>query len=72
MAPRTDLVNALDVAHYLRVTYDVEVQPATIRKWASRGRIGSHSMHRDARGRYDIREVIAYARELGIIPPARS
>ena len=71
MAPRRDLVNAKDAFMYLLVTYSVMVHPTTIRKWASRGHIGSHSEHRDARGRYDIREIVGYARQLGIIPPVR-
>jgi hypothetical protein len=65
VAPPKTLVNASDAALYFRVVHSVCVQPATIRQWASRKRIGSHGVRRE---RYDLREIVAYAKTLGVIP----
>ena len=60
------LVNTGDIALHTWLTYRVLLPPATIRQWASRKHIGTYGRRRE---RYDIREVIAYATERGIISP---
>ena len=62
------LVNTADIALYLWKAYRVRVKPATIRQWASRGRIATYGVRRE---RYDLREVVAYAEHVGAIPGAK-
>jgi hypothetical protein len=62
---RRALVNATDVALYFWRAHRVRIKPATIRQWAHRRHIPSHGFRRE---RYDLREVVAYARAQGIIP----
>lgn len=62
---RYDLVNANDAALHFLKAHGVRIKPATIRQWASRRQIGTHSATR--RERYDIREIERRARELGWI-----
>jgi hypothetical protein len=61
---RRHLINASDAATHLRRAYGVRLSPATIRQWAARGHIGSHSLKRE---RYDLREIVEHARERGLI-----
>jgi hypothetical protein len=61
---RRQLVNATDAVIWLRRTHGVRLSPATIRQWAARGHIGSHSFRRE---RYDLREVVERARQRGLI-----
>ena len=65
---RGQLVNANDAAFHIMVTWKVRVYPATIRQWAARRHIGTHSRRRE---RYDLREVVAYAMRRGHIPRSR-
>lgn len=58
-------VNASDVALYVRKAYGVELKPATIRQWATRRRIATYGNRRE---RYDLREVVEYAKRRNIIP----
>ncbi len=58
------LINASDAVLELRRTYGVRLSPVTIRQWAARKHIGSYGFRRE---RYDLREVIAYATERGLI-----
>lgn len=60
-----NLVNASDIALYLWKAHRVRVKPATIRQWASRGRISTYGIRRE---RYDLREAVAYAERVGAIP----
>lgn len=53
------LVNASDAATYLRRDHGVRIAPATVRNWARRKRIRTHGLGRD---RYDLREVVEYAK----------
>lgn len=62
--PRFPLINASDAVHELRRTWGVQLTPATIRQWAARGHIGSHSLRRE---RYDLREIVAHAAKRGLI-----
>ncbi len=62
---RRALASTFDVVLYLQWRFGVSVKPVTIRVWASRGHIGTHSRERE---RYDLREVEAYAKRRGIIP----
>lgn len=62
---RHSLVNASDVALYVRRAFGVELKPATIRKWAERRRIATYGHRRE---RYDLREVVDYARRQKMIP----
>lgn len=61
---RRQLVNATDAVTWLRRAHNVRLDPSTIRQWAARGHIGSHSFRRE---RYDLREVVAHARKRGLI-----
>jgi hypothetical protein len=62
---RHSLVNASDVALYVRKAFGVELKPATIRQWAARKRIATYGHRRE---RYDLREVVAYAQRQKMIP----
>lgn len=62
---RGQLVNVNDAAFFVMVTWKVRLYPATIRQWAHRRHIGTYSRRRE---RYDLREVVAYARARGLIP----
>lgn len=61
---RHDLITTQDAIRHLRRAYGVSVPPATIRQWASRKKIGTHSFRRD---RFDLREIEDCARQLGWI-----
>ncbi len=61
---RYPLVNATDAVIWLRRTHGVRLSPATIRQWAARKHIGSHSFRRE---RYDLREIERHARDRGLI-----
>lgn len=61
---RRHLVNATDAVIWLRRAHNVRLSPATIRQWAARKHIGSHSLRRE---RYDLREVVQHARARGLI-----
>jgi hypothetical protein len=63
------LVNAPEAARHLLRAHGVRVRPETIRQWAARGRIGSHSLGRD---RYDIAEIEQYAKQIGLVQAAGS
>ena len=58
------LVNAGDIALHVWLTYQVRLPPATIRKWAQRKHVGTYGRRRE---RYDLREVIGYATQRGIL-----
>lgn len=62
--PRRHLVNATDAVIHLRRAHGVRLSPATIRQWAARRKIGSYGFRRE---RYDLREVVAHARERGLL-----
>lgn len=64
MARPRDLVTSSEITVYFAVVHRVEVKPATVRQWASRGRIGTHG---SGRGRYSLREVVAFAKENGLV-----
>lgn len=67
-APRTDLVKSADVELYFRVFHQVELKAATVRQWASRGRIATHGFGQGSkRARYSLREVVAFAKAQGIV-----
>lgn len=61
---RRYLVNATDAVIHLRRAYGLRLSPATIRQWAARKHIGSHSFRRE---RYDLREIERHARERGLL-----
>jgi hypothetical protein len=61
---RRHLVNATDAVIHLRRAYGVRLSPATIRQWAARNHIGSHSFRRE---RYDLREIVNHAHARGLI-----
>lgn len=61
---RRHLINARDAVTHLRRAYGLRLSPATIRQWAARDHIGSHSFRRE---RYDLREIVEHARERGLI-----
>lgn len=67
MADKRYLINATDAVTHLRRAYGIRLSPATIRQWAARDHIGSHSLRRE---RYDLREIIAHARERGLLGDA--
>ena len=62
---RHTLVNASDVVLYVRRAFGAELKPGTIRLWAHRRKILTYGNRRE---RYDLREVLEYARKQGIIP----
>ena len=68
-ARRHDLINANDAALWIWRAHHILVKPATIRQWAARKHITSHGFRRE---RYDLREIVAYATERGIIPERNS
>jgi hypothetical protein len=59
------LVNSSDASTFFRRYFHVRVAPATIRQWVTRKHIGSYGKGRE---RYDLREIVEYARRTGIIP----
>lgn len=61
---RRHLINATDAVIHLRRAYGVRLSPATIRQWAARNHIGSHSFRRE---RYDLREIVKHAQDRGLI-----
>ena len=61
---RRNLINASDAVLELRRTYGVRLSPVTIRQWAARKHIGSHSLRRE---RYDLREIVRHAQHRGLI-----
>jgi hypothetical protein len=58
------LVNATDATIHLRRAHGVRLSPATIRQWAARKHIGSHSLRRE---RYDLREIVEHAKTRGLL-----
>lgn len=58
------LINATDAVIHLRRAYGLRLSPATIRQWAARKHIGTHSLRRE---RYDLREVVEHARSRGLL-----
>lgn len=64
MVDKRFLINASDAVLELRRTYGVRLSAVTIRQWAARKHIGSHSLRRE---RYDLREIIQHAQERGLI-----
>jgi hypothetical protein len=63
MTRKRHLVNATDAVIWLRRAHNVRLSPATIRQWAARKHIGSHSLRRE---RYDLREIEEHARARGL------
>lgn len=61
----TRLVTATDAATFLRRYHQLRVCPATIRQWAARKHITSHSV--TSRARYDLAELEAFALRTGRI-----
>lgn len=59
------LINTSDAALHFWRAYHVRVSPAVIRQWAARKHITSYGFRRE---RYDLREIVAYAAQRGIIP----
>lgn len=64
---RRSLVTAADAAHWIRTTYGAQVRPDRIRQWAARKLIARHPAC--GRARFDLHEVVAYARSKGLIGP---
>lgn len=64
MTRQRHLVNATDAIIHLRRAYGLRLSPATIRQWAARKHIGSHSFRRE---RYDLREIEEHARSRGLL-----
>lgn len=64
MTRQRQLVNATDAIIWLRRAHGVRLSPATIRQWAARNHIGSHSLRRE---RYDLREIEQHARSRGLL-----
>lgn len=62
---RRNLVNPADIIYYVHKAFGVELKSGTIRQWAARRKIGTYGHRRE---RYDLREVLNYARSQGIIP----
>jgi hypothetical protein len=60
-----DLVNTSDIALFFWRAYRVRLKPATVRQWAARKHIATYGIRRE---RYDLREVVAFAQERGVVP----
>lgn len=58
-------LDSVAIAHHVRVTYGIPCDPATIRKWAQRGKIRRLLGSSPRLNRFDLREVIAYMRSIG-------
>lgn len=61
---RAILVDAVMASLHLQLAYGVDVSPARIRQWASRGEI---PRRRTGRYRYDLHDIIARATALGLL-----
>lgn len=61
---RLVLVDSVAAAWHLQRAYQLDIQPGTIRVWAHRGYI---QVHKDGRYRYNLLEIVEYARERGLI-----
>jgi hypothetical protein len=58
-------VTAADIVRHILKAHKVKLASSTIRSWATRGQIGTYGRGRE---RYDLREVVEYATQQGIIP----
>jgi hypothetical protein len=59
------LTDSTTCSMVLLVWFGLRVQPYAIRKWAYRGDIATYKD--DARGRYDLDEVISYVQSRGLV-----